>query len=69
MQCPICKKRVKESDVGKPGSTFPFCCDRCRLIDLGRWLSGKYQIPSTRDETEDADVGDASKDESRDLRR
>ena len=26
-------------------STFPFCSGRCKLIDLGRWLDGKYQVP------------------------
>jgi endogenous inhibitor of DNA gyrase (YacG/DUF329 family) len=50
MTCPICNKPVDESGRAQPGSTFPFCSDRCRLIDLGRWLSGKYQIPSTADE-------------------
>jgi endogenous inhibitor of DNA gyrase (YacG/DUF329 family) len=68
MQCPICKKPVDEHDAGKPGSTFPFCSDRCRLIDLGRWLSGEYAIESTRDETEGADW-DASNDDASDLRR
>jgi hypothetical protein len=24
---------------------MPFCSDRCRLIDLGNWASGKYVIP------------------------
>ena len=52
MQCPICKKPVDESEIGKPGSTFPFCSDRCRLIDLGRWLSDKYQVPTSDDEVE-----------------
>jgi endogenous inhibitor of DNA gyrase (YacG/DUF329 family) len=23
---------------------FPFCSDRCRLIDLGKWASGGYVI-------------------------
>jgi endogenous inhibitor of DNA gyrase (YacG/DUF329 family) len=23
----------------------PFCSDRCRLIDLGAWLSEKHAIP------------------------
>jgi len=23
---------------------FPFCSDRCRLVDLGRWLSEDYRI-------------------------
>jgi endogenous inhibitor of DNA gyrase (YacG/DUF329 family) len=25
---------------------FPFCSDRCKLIDLGRWLGESYRIPS-----------------------
>jgi endogenous inhibitor of DNA gyrase (YacG/DUF329 family) len=25
---------------------FPFCSDRCRLIDLGKWASGGYVISS-----------------------
>ena len=32
----------------------PFCSDRCRRIDLGRWLDGKYSIPVTRREEEDS---------------
>ena len=40
MKCPICKKEVK---LGAP--EMPFCSDRCRLIDLGNWASGKYVIP------------------------
>jgi endogenous inhibitor of DNA gyrase (YacG/DUF329 family) len=35
---------------------FPFCCERCQLIDLGRWLDGKYQIPVQ--ETDGGDSGD-----------
>jgi len=45
MLCPICKREVDEAAKGRKGSTFPFCSERCKLIDLGRWLSGKYQIP------------------------
>ncbi|MBV9503514.1 MAG: DNA gyrase inhibitor YacG [Acidobacteriia bacterium] len=41
IKCPICKKEVA------PGSPdFPFCSERCRLIDLGNWASGKYKISS-----------------------
>jgi len=25
---------------------FPFCSERCRTIDLGKWASGAYVIPS-----------------------
>jgi uncharacterized protein len=39
-KCPICKKNVKLGDAD-----FPFCSERCRLVDLGNWASGKYVIP------------------------
>jgi len=41
LRCPICKKAVKSTD-----SDFPFCSDRCRLIDLGKWASGAYRVSS-----------------------
>jgi endogenous inhibitor of DNA gyrase (YacG/DUF329 family) len=45
MICPTCKKPIPdpdpEADLPK---YFPFCSDRCKLIDLGRWVDGKYQI-------------------------
>jgi endogenous inhibitor of DNA gyrase (YacG/DUF329 family) len=44
--CPIC---------GKPstGENRPFCSDRCRDVDLNRWLSGSYAIPVRPDEDDD----------------
>lgn len=46
MQCPTCKKPIPEVKDDEPlPKYFPFCCERCKLIDLGRWLDGKYQIP------------------------
>jgi len=39
--CPTCK-----SELERDASDFPFCCERCRLIDLGRWSDGSYAIPS-----------------------
>jgi endogenous inhibitor of DNA gyrase (YacG/DUF329 family) len=44
MNCPICKRPVPSPDP-KAKSPYPFCSERCKLIDLGRWLDGKYQIP------------------------
>jgi endogenous inhibitor of DNA gyrase (YacG/DUF329 family) len=44
MKCPICKRPVPAPDPNAPGP-YPFCSERCKLIDLGRWLDGKYQIP------------------------
>jgi hypothetical protein len=45
MKCPICKAEVDPHSSQTPNSPYPFCSDRCKLVDLGRWLSGKYQIP------------------------
>lgn len=45
MKCPICKRPVPESEKSRKGSVYPFCSERCKLIDLGRWLGGKYQVP------------------------
>jgi endogenous inhibitor of DNA gyrase (YacG/DUF329 family) len=47
LRCPICKKTVKSGD-----QEFPFCSDRCRAIDLGKWASGAYVIPSIADADE-----------------
>jgi uncharacterized protein len=41
LKCPTCKKPVKANDA-----EFPFCSERCRLIDLGKWASGDYVISS-----------------------
>lgn len=51
--CPICK-----TPVTKDAPAWPFCCDRCRLIDLGNWLGGKYRVPG-----EPASPGQESDDE------
>jgi uncharacterized protein len=45
MMCPICKK--KEVALGDP--EFPFCSERCRIIDLGNWASEKYVVYSPAD--------------------
>jgi uncharacterized protein len=45
MKCPICKKPVDDREKDRPATTWPFCSERCKLIDLGRWLSDKYQVP------------------------
>jgi endogenous inhibitor of DNA gyrase (YacG/DUF329 family) len=46
--CPICGKPATEA-------SNPFCSERCRDVDLNRWLSDSYKIPAARDDDEDAD--------------
>lgn len=50
MKCPICGQPVEGMDSNK---YFPFCSDRCKLIDLGRWMDGKYQIPVVEEDDEE----------------
>jgi len=40
--CPTCKRATEWSEASPHR---PFCSDRCRLIDLGAWLSGEHAIP------------------------
>jgi endogenous inhibitor of DNA gyrase (YacG/DUF329 family) len=49
LRCPICKKPAKATDAD-----FPFCSERCRLIDLGKWATGAYVISSPVDDVEEA---------------
>ncbi|MFH0810350.1 MAG: DNA gyrase inhibitor YacG [Pseudomonadota bacterium] len=38
--CPLCHKQLPE-----PAGPFkPFCSWRCKLIDLGAWLDGRYRF-------------------------
>lgn len=53
-KCPVCGKRVEVPSgeaLANPAvpMIFPFCSDRCKLVDLGRWLSDGYQIPVSDD--------------------
>ncbi len=41
LRCPTCKRAIEWSDQFP---YRPFCSDRCRLIDLGAWLSEKHAI-------------------------
>jgi endogenous inhibitor of DNA gyrase (YacG/DUF329 family) len=47
-RCPLCGKPV---DIAYK----PFCSKRCADIDLNRWLSGVYAIPTKEDEDEDGE--------------
>ena len=38
--CPTCRKPADS----ETSPEFPFCSERCRLLDLGNWASEKYKI-------------------------
>ncbi|HEY0406525.1 MAG TPA: DNA gyrase inhibitor YacG [Pyrinomonadaceae bacterium] len=41
MNCPTCGKPIKWED----NPTRPFCSERCKLIDFGRWANEEYRVP------------------------
>ncbi|GEJ57390.1 DNA gyrase inhibitor YacG [Anaeromyxobacter diazotrophicus] len=43
--CAICGKPVPPRPENR---SYPFCSDRCRLIDLSKWLGEEYRIPGPR---------------------
>jgi hypothetical protein len=47
-KCPICGKPATEA-------SRPFCSERCRDVDLNRWLSNSYAIPGRPEADEDQD--------------
>ena len=50
VRCPTCgAERARE-----PGAPLPFCSQRCKTIDLARWMDGSYAVPEPVDlSTED----------------
>jgi endogenous inhibitor of DNA gyrase (YacG/DUF329 family) len=38
---------------------MPFCSERCRQIDLGRWLKEAYSVPVERNPEEESREGEA----------
>ena len=57
--CSICGRAQDYAGALPP--LYPFCSDRCKLVDLGKWLRGDYFIerPLT-----DEDLADAPTDSS-----
>ena len=42
-RCPICGHELPAT-LPREAAHRPFCSDRCRLIDLGRWLGQRYRL-------------------------
>jgi endogenous inhibitor of DNA gyrase (YacG/DUF329 family) len=47
LNCPTCQRAIAWSDEYP---YRPFCSERCRLIDLGAWLSEQRAIPDKEPE-------------------
>ncbi|MCB9832858.1 MAG: DNA gyrase inhibitor YacG [Planctomycetes bacterium] len=57
--CPVCKERFRvDSDpaqVLQARPHFPFCSERCKMVDLGRWFQEDYAVsrPMNEDDLPD----------------
>ncbi len=40
-KCPTCRGEA----IREGNKLWPFCSERCHLVDLGRWLGEEYRIP------------------------
>jgi endogenous inhibitor of DNA gyrase (YacG/DUF329 family) len=40
-KCPTCNKQVEWQD----NPFRPFCSERCKLVDLSKWVSEEYRVP------------------------
>ncbi len=63
-RCPVCRKPAAPRAENR---AHPFCSDRCRLLDLGKWLGEAYRIPGPRagDGVEGAAVPEESEEDDR----
>jgi len=55
-RCPVCHKVIRTSgaETTEDARFFPFCSERCKLIDLGAWLDAEYRIASDQPPEESA---------------
>jgi len=44
-RCPLCEREVVATR-----ENLPFCSERCRLIDLGKWIDGDYRLSDGENE-------------------
>ena len=63
LQCPICQRGVVYQALGEVPFR-PFCCERCRQVDLGRWLSEEYRISEGLPGADEADHEQESEEET-----
>jgi uncharacterized protein len=50
LACALCKKPVLPR---AQNDAYPFCSQRCRMVDLGRWLGEEYRVSARMDVAED----------------
>jgi endogenous inhibitor of DNA gyrase (YacG/DUF329 family) len=53
LKCPICKTEFPREPRAK---SFPFCCSRCKMLDLGNWFNGEYVLSRPIDPETDSEA-------------
>lgn len=59
INCRYCDKALVYGSVSDLPH-FPFCSEKCKLLDLGAWLDGEHRIPSDETYLSDDLSGDDS---------
>jgi hypothetical protein len=52
MKCVYCKKKEADKEKG----VYPFCTERCKLLDLGAWANEEYRVPAYEPPTDDDEL-------------
>jgi endogenous inhibitor of DNA gyrase (YacG/DUF329 family) len=60
MKCPNCNKQIQWQD----NPFRPFCSERCKLVDLGKWVSEEYRVPGKPVPSEHTGEDDVTREES-----
>jgi uncharacterized protein len=50
-RCPIC-----DTTFPRDRDSFPFCSPKCRMVDLGHWLAGRYTVSREIADEDDLDL-------------
>lgn len=58
--CPNCRR---PSPPREDNTFFPFCSERCKAIDLGRWFGGGYRVPAEPVDPAELPLGTAEEDD------
>jgi uncharacterized protein len=59
MKCPTCHKETEFE-----GNAFrPFCSERCKMIDLGRWAGEQYRVPSVEKPPEEIHASNGNRED------
>ncbi|MCM3869144.1 MAG: DNA gyrase inhibitor YacG [Pyrinomonadaceae bacterium] len=62
MKCPTCGKPVERKD----NPFRPFCSERCKMVDLGRWVNDEYRVAGKPIPSESDDAPHAPNDATED---